>query len=355
MCQRRNTSVPAARRCILIPEAPRGAMNKGGRDMKTSGNDPASEGVSRRRFMAGTAGAMALAQAAGPAAAQTSPRAAKAGAHWPDGARLAIAVTMVVETGADPDAMMAAPDGKKYPDLFARTESQYASREAIPRMIDMFDRRRIKVTSLLCGQSAERFPDLAKEIAAKGHECAAHGDTHSVQYQLSREDERAFIASASDKIMKATGQRPLGYNCRQQARSTNTLSLLQELGFLYHVDDISRDEPFIVPVDGKDFAVVPYTQHLTDFTFFNLFHGNADGFTQELKREFEVLYAEGAARRRMMAVTLHDSVARPSRVGALEEFIAYAQKQKGVWFARSDAIAKFALESKATVRDAAPT
>jgi peptidoglycan/xylan/chitin deacetylase (PgdA/CDA1 family) len=342
------------RRGILTGKRRSGATNQG-MEMKTRERDLTSNGVSRRRFMAGTAGAMTLAQAAEPAAAQTVSHAAKDGPHWPEGGRLAIAVTMVVETGADPDAMLSAPDGKKYPDLFARTESQYASREAIPRMIDMFDRRRIKVTSLICGQSAERFPDLAKEIAAKGHECAAHGDTHSVQYQLSREDERSFIAAASDKIMKATGQRPLGYNCRQQARSANTLPLLQELGFLYHVDDISRDEPFIVPVNGKDFAVVPYTQHLTDFTFFTLFHGDASGFAQELKREFDVLYAEGAMRRRMMAVTLHDSVARPSRVGALEEFIAYAQKQKGVWFARSDAIARFALESKATIRDPAPT
>ena len=100
---------------------------------------------------------------------------------------------------------------------------------------------------------------------------------------------------------------------------------------------------------------MPYTQHLTDFTYFNLFHGDADGFARELKREFDVLYAEGAARRRMMAVTLHDSVARPSRVGAVEDFIAYAQKQKGVWFARSDAIARVALASPATIREPAGT
>ena len=327
----------------------------------TAQNDPAfgdngtPDGVSRRHFIAGTsatAGAMALAQSTAFAAPARAPN---GGPFWPGGARLAIAVSMVVETGADPDPVLTAPDGKKFPDLFGRTEAEYAVREAIPRMIDMFDRRRIKVTSLLCGQSVERHPDLAKEIAVRGHECAAHGDTHSVQYQLSRDDERNFIKAASDKITQATGQRPVGYNCRQQARSTNTLSLLQELGFLYHVDDISRDEPFIVPVDGKSFVVVPYTQHLTDFSYFNLFHGSVDGFAQELKLEFEALYAEAATRRRMMVVTLHDSVARPSRVRVIEEFIVHAQKQKGVWFARSDAIAKFALESPSTPREIVAT
>jgi len=332
--------------------------------MKTTDNDRASRrdaastDLSRRRFVAGTtaaAAAMALAQSAAPVAAQPAPRPARGGPFWPNGARLAIAVSMVVETGADPDPMLTAPDGKKFPDLFGRTDAQYAAREAIPRMIEMFDRRRIKVTSLMCGQSVERHPDIAKEIAARGHECAAHGDTHSVQYQLSRDDERSFIKAAADKIMQATGQRPVGYNCRQQARSTNTLSLLQELGFLYHVDDISRDEPFVVPVDGKNFVVVPYTQHLTDFSYFNIFHGSVDGFAQELRLEFEALYEEAETRRRMMVVTLHDAVARPSRVRVIEAFIAYAQKRKGVWFARSDAIARFALQSPSTIHDQAAT
>jgi len=42
------------------------------------------------------------------------------------------------------------------------------------------------------------------------------------------------------------------------------LSLLQELGYLYHIDDISRDEPFIEQVNGTDFVVVPYTLRNND-------------------------------------------------------------------------------------------
>jgi peptidoglycan/xylan/chitin deacetylase (PgdA/CDA1 family) len=58
-------------------------------------------------------------------------------------------------------------------------------------------------------------------------------------------------------IEEATGQRPIGYNCNWLRRSPNTLSLLQELGYLYHIDELSRDEPFIDPINGKDFVVVP--------------------------------------------------------------------------------------------------
>lgn len=316
-------------------------------------SDGTGDSVSRRSFIAGApiaASGLALTAASLPETAQ-----ADEGKFWPNGARLAIAFSLVIETGADPDPVIAGPEGKKFPDLYGQTENQYAAREGIPRLLDMFDRRRIKVTSFICGQSAARFPDLAKEIAARGHECAAHGREHEVQFQLARDDERAFIQGAVDMVSKATGQTPLGYNCRQQRRSVNTLSLLQEMGFLYHIDDVSRDEPFIVPVNGKPFVVVPYTQHLTDISYFNGNHGAVDGFAQELKYEFDALYAEAVRRRRMMVVTFHDAVARPGRVKVMEEFITQAQRQPGVWFARTDALAHWSLKSPLTIKESVAT
>jgi peptidoglycan/xylan/chitin deacetylase (PgdA/CDA1 family) len=292
------------------------------------------------------------------ALAQTSTRAeaqlARRKYFWPNSARLAITVSMVVETDADPEPTTKGPDGKTYPDLYAKTAGQYAVREGIPRMLDMFDRRRIKVTSMLCGLSCERHPALAKDIAQRGHECGSHGRSHDLQFQLSREDERAFIKDSADMIEKATGQRPVGYNCRGQLRSANTLSLAQELGFIYHIDDISRDEPFVIPVNDKPFAVVPYTSHINDIGYFNN-RGLASPFFQDLKLEFEALYNEAERKRRMMVVTLHDAVARANRVKAFEDFIAYAQRQPGVWFARADALAKWALESPDSIKEKSAT
>ena len=59
-------------------------------------------------------------------------------------------------------------------------------------------------------------------------------------------------------VEEVTGQRPIGYNANWLRRGPNTLSLLQELGYVYHIDDTSRDEPFIEKVNGKDFVVIPY-------------------------------------------------------------------------------------------------
>ena len=57
---------------------------------------------------------------------------------------------------------------------------------------------------------------------------------------MSREEEKQFLIAARDMVEVVTGQRPIGYNCNWLRRDPNTLSLLQELGYIYHVDDLSR-------------------------------------------------------------------------------------------------------------------
>ena len=74
-------------------------------------------------------------------------------------------------------------------------------------------------------------------------------------------------------------------------------------------------------------------------------------FAQELKYEFDALYAEAETRRRLMVVTIHDAIARAARVKAFEDFITYAQRHKDVWFARADALAHWALESRDSIKE----
>ena len=42
-------------------------------------------------------------------------------------------------------------------------------------MLDLWDRHGVKVTSHMIGEAAQRHPELAREIVARGHEAAAHG------------------------------------------------------------------------------------------------------------------------------------------------------------------------------------
>ena len=59
-------------------------------------------------------------------------------------------------------------------------------------------------------------------------------------------------------------------------------------GFIYHIDDISRDEPFTVTVNGKPFAVVPYTIRNNDIARFDSPATTNTAYLQDLKDDFSM-------------------------------------------------------------------
>src|ERR1700730_2365666 len=126
------------------------------------------------------------------------------------------------------------------------------------------DKHNIKLSSFMIGKAVETSPDVAQEIVRRGHEAAAHGRVWSLWCQFSRAEENRFIADSGETIHKVTGQTPVGWNAYWMRNSIYILETLQDLGFLYHIDEPSHDEPFIVPVRGRDFVTVPYTFHLND-------------------------------------------------------------------------------------------
>jgi len=169
--------------------------------------------------------------------------------------------------------------------------------EALETLIvsDLWDRVGVKVTSHMVGQAVEKHPDLAKEIVERGHEAAGHGQTWEPQYSMTPEQERAGYQASIDTIQRVTGTRPIGFNAFWLRGTPNTLGILQDLGFIYHIDDISRDEPSTVTVNGKPFAVVPYTIRNNDIVRFDSPATTNAAYLQDLKDDFDFLYAEAAA------------------------------------------------------------
>ena len=281
-----------------------------------------------------------------PALAANTPQQQKP--YWPDHAQLVISISMQFEATAqdDSDPGPFPPADPNYPDTIVPTWYQYGMNEGIPRLLNLWDKHDIKVTSHMVGRAVALNPELAKEVVARGHEASAHGHTWTPQYSMSAEEERASYIKSADVIEKITGQRPVGFNAFWMRHSENTLKILQDLDFIYHVDDLSRDEPSFTPVNGKPFAVVPYTFRNNDIVRYSgstALTGAA--YLQDLKDEFDVLYAEGADRRRMMSVSAHDRLAgSPTRTKALDDFISYAKQHNAVVFMRKDEIAHWIIE-----------
>lgn len=270
---------------------------------------------------------------------------------WPDGARLAVSISMMFEGGGQPISGAGGPipepikDG--LPDLPTNAFFAYGHYEGIPRALSLFDKHGIKVSCFMIAKAVETAPELAQEIAHRGHEVAAHGRTWQNSYFLPRDEEKRFIADCVETINKITGQRPIGWNAYWLRNSVRILETLQELGFLYHIDEPSHDEPFIIPVNGKDFVTVPYTFHMNDISSFPFEGYNPMAYEQALKDEFDQLYEEGVTRRRMMLIGFHDRInGHANRIRMLDRFLTYAKSHDDVWFARKDEIAKWVLANR---------
>src|SRR6266478_8008523 len=137
------------------------------------------------------------------------------GPFWPDGARMVISISMQMEAGAQASSGAESPMppiDPKYPDLPAIKWYEYGFKEGLPRLLDMFERRKVKVTSHMVGAAVEKHEALAKEIVQRGHEPAGHGQTWAPQYSMNSEQERKSYADSAATIERVTGVRPVGFN-----------------------------------------------------------------------------------------------------------------------------------------------
>ncbi|KDN55690.1 polysaccharide deacetylase family protein [Flavobacterium seoulense] len=280
---------------------------------------------------------------------------AKETKNWPKGAQLVISVSMQFETGGQPEGAEspfspALPKGN--PDLPAESWYRYGAKEGIYRMLDLWKKYDIKVTSHVVGEAAIKYPEVAKAIADGGHEIAGHGYAWGNQWDMSYEKELEFVKKGTDAVAAITGQPAVGYNCNWLRRSPNTLKVLQDLGYMYHIDDLSHDEPFITKVRGKNFVIVPYTLRNNDIVNVEGKHWSPDQFLAQLKMEFDQLYAEGATKRRMMSISFHDRIGgTPAMMNAMEQFIKYTKTKTGVVYMRKDDIAKMVINDPKTPID----
>lgn len=79
------------------------------------------------------------------------------------------------------------------------------------RILDLLDEYNAKATFFLVGIWVDKYPELVKEIAARGHEIGNHSDSHPEMSKLSKEQIIRELDGCSDKIEALTGQRPTSF------------------------------------------------------------------------------------------------------------------------------------------------
>ena len=274
-------------------------------------------------------------------------------ADWPGGARIAVQLVLNYEDGGEMSVLHGDAASETFlsdmihpaPVVGARHMSmeqiyEYGSRAGVWRLLRLFERSGVPVTVFGVAMAMERNPAVVEAFLQAGHEIASHG-WRWINYQdVPERVEREHMMRAIEVHTRLTGERPLGWYTGRTSPNTRRLTA-EDGGFLYDADDYSDDLPFWTRVADRPHLIVPYTLEANDMRFSGTGLTTGDQFFSYLKDAFDVLYAEGEDRPKMLSVGLHCRiVGRPGKMAGLERFIRYAQGHKAVWFARRVEIAR---------------
>ncbi len=277
-------------------------------------------------------------------------------ADWPGGARIAVQFVLNYEEGAERSVLhgddaseqflaeIAAP---AYPARHMSMESiyEYGSRAGVWRILREFERRALPLTVFGVAMALERHPEVTAAFRGLGHEIACHGWRWIPYQNVDEATEREHMRIGVDAIRAMTGEAPLGWYTGRDSPNTRRL-VVEHGGFLYDSDNYGDDLPFwtlVESVRGRiAHLVVPYALDTNDMRFAAA-HGfaNGDAFFAYLRDAFDVLYAEGAERPKMLSIGLHCRlIGRPGRFASLQRFLDHVARHDDVWICRRVDIAR---------------
>jgi polysaccharide deacetylase family sporulation protein PdaB len=98
-------------------------------------------------------------------------------------------------------------------------------------ILDTLDKYQIKATFFLCGVWVKAYPDMVKEIAARGHEIGNHSMTHPHMNRISAEEIRNEISSLDDEIEKLTGSRTKLFRAPFGEYNDTVVSTVRDMGY----------------------------------------------------------------------------------------------------------------------------
>ncbi|MEM1161027.1 MAG: polysaccharide deacetylase family protein [Pseudomonadota bacterium] len=276
---------------------------------------------------------------------------------WPDGKTLALSVVLNVEEGSE----MSVAQGDKKPEpvdelgvavsvpirnFVNESNYLYGVRAGAPRILRVLARHQVHATVTAAAQALERAPALTKRLLAGNHEIAAHGWRWVHQFSLDEEKERAFITRATESIKASTGTAPVGWLSRY-LHTPHTRRILSDLGYAYHMDDLSDDLPRWEQVERTDgstrpLVCMPYALDTNDMKFWTDPGYSPQDWLDYNRRTFDWLYEESQSLGpRMMSLGLHLRImGRPGRIWALDEFLSHVGARDGIWIAPRREIAR---------------
>jgi peptidoglycan-N-acetylglucosamine deacetylase len=140
--------------------------------------------------------------------------------------------------------------------------TNHALEVGVPLLLDMFRRHQIPLTYFVEGWSAERYPDIVREIA-QTHQIGMHGWQHEIWELLAPEEAESLAIRATDAITEALGRPPKAFRAPGGKTTAHTQQVLARLGYQI---DASFAEHTVPSLAQGELVNVPYQWTAVDAT-----------------------------------------------------------------------------------------
>jgi allantoinase len=258
--------------------------------------------------------------------------------RFPQGQRLAVLIYVNIEHvpfASTAPAHAIYPGTLQFsPDILNHGWRDYGNRVGLWRIMDAMDKHGFRGTVNLNSDVCREYPQIIKEGNSRKWEWGAQGDNNtSVPALMDEAFQRSFIQRNVGIIEAATGTRPKGWLSMFLAESLQTPDLLAEAGIEY-VSNYAHDElPVVMRIKGGGtLLTMPYTLEINDVPTILGKGASAEVFGSMIRDQFDVLYAEGATRPRIMSISVHPFISgHPFRMKHIGSALGYIASHADVW------------------------
>ncbi len=264
---------------------------------------------------------------------------------WPNGARIAVHVSIMVEMWSEGKAPQYGPQTTTLKadtiDHGKIAWSLYGPKSGAWRLLRIVNRLGVPATFPTSARTLELFPDLVRAIHQSGQSLAAHSYTQdTILTYLSRDEEAALIGRCVKQFQDVLGVRPNGWSSPVVSFTPHTAELLADNGFCWHADLYDSDLPKVIQTAKGTIVGIP----VCDFSDNRVLRASPRDLFDTYKETFDYLYTNEPGA--LIGLVFHShSGGRPIVAAMLEKILKYFRQFPDVWFASHDALAGWAIEN----------
>lgn len=136
--------------------------------------------------------------------------------------------------------------GNEQEKKIALTCNVFWGEEYIPRMLEILEEKKVKITYFAGGTWVEDFPELLQRMDAAGHEIGSHGYSHPHPDRLSKSGNLRDMQKGEKLIYDTINKRPKLYAPPYGEKGASVLKAAQEQGYsfiLWSIDTIDWQRP----------------------------------------------------------------------------------------------------------------